>query len=142
MAAEAGSVSSASRLARAGSRAASATAGSSITATSIMRQVSFGQKYLSRKIYLSVGRRVMRRNQRTVVRMMRGGIGARLSQEAISMIVDRNRLVTNVNVDAHESPGVEGQWGERPGLRARGQPWPRFFASSWRNCSNCAGLEV
>jgi hypothetical protein len=57
----------------------------------------------------------MRRNQRTVVRMMRGGIGARLRQEAISMIVDRNRLVTKVNIHDHESPGVEGQLGERAG---------------------------
>jgi len=53
----------------------------------------------------------MRRNQRTVVRM----IGARLRQEAISMIVDRNRLVTKVNIHDHESPGVEGQLGERTG---------------------------
>ena len=47
--------------------------------------------------------------------MMRGGIGARLRQEAISMIVDRNRLVTKVNIHDHESPGVEGQLGERAG---------------------------
>src|ERR1700733_14865867 len=55
MAADVGSVSWASNCARAGSRAASAAAGSSITATSIMPPACYRQLYLSRKFFLSVG---------------------------------------------------------------------------------------